>query len=72
MKKLVISLCVLLLMLASFTAGTVYPRGDVDQNGVVDIKDVVTLIDYLLTETWPNDTVEPMGETCPLCDFVRF
>ena len=63
MKKLVISLCVLLLMLASFTAGTVYPRGDVDQNGVVDIKDVVTLIDYLLTETWPNDTVEPTDMT---------
>ena len=63
MKKLVISLCVLLLMLASFTAGTVYPRGDVDQNGVVNIKDVVTLIDYLLTETWPNDTVEPTDMT---------
>ena len=63
MKKLVISLCVLLLMLASFTAGTVYPRGDVDQNGVVNIKDVVTLIDYLLTETWPNDTVEPTDVT---------
>ena len=42
-------------MLASFTAGMEYPRGDVDQNGVVDITDVVTLIDYLLTETWPDE-----------------
>ena len=42
-------------MLASFTAGMEYPRGDVDQNGVVDITDVVTLIDYLLNETWPDE-----------------
>jgi len=42
-------------MLAFFTAGMEYPRGDVDQNGVVDITDVVTLIDYLLTETWPDE-----------------
>ena len=55
MKKLFISFCVLFLMLASFTAGMEYPRGDVDQNGVVNIKDVVTLIDYLLTETWPDE-----------------
>ena len=42
-------------MLVSFTAGMEYPRGDVDQNGVVDITDVVTLIDYLLNETWPDE-----------------
>ena len=41
-------------MLASFTAGTQYPRGDVDYNGQVNIADVVTLIDYLLTGTWED------------------
>ena len=46
-------------MLASFTAGTQYPRGDVDYNGQVDIADVVTLIDYLLTGTWGDEPVNP-------------
>ena len=57
MKKIISSLFVLLLMLASFSAGMEYPRGDVDQNGVVNIEDVVTLVDYLLTETWPDDPI---------------
>ena len=58
MKKINSLLFVLLLMLASFTAGTQYPRGDVDYNGQVNIADVVTLIDYLLTGTW-EDPVTP-------------
>ncbi len=63
MKKISSILFVLLLMLASFTAGTQYPRGDVDYNGKVNIADVVTLIDYLLTGTWeeplpPDDPQE--------------
>ena len=52
MKKISSFLFVLMLMLASFTAGTQYPRGDVDLNGKVNISDVTTLIDYLLTGTW--------------------
>ena len=66
MKKNYLNLFVLLLMLASFTAGTQYPRGDVDQNGQVDIADVTTLIDYLLTGTWGDEPVnpeEPQSET---------
>ena len=59
MKKISSFLFVLLLMLASFTAGTQYPRGDVDQNGQVDIADVTTLIDYLLTGTWGDEPVNP-------------
>lgn len=55
MKRLIISLFVFLLMLASFTAGMEYPRGDVDHNGDVNITDVVVLIDYLLSGTWPDD-----------------
>ena len=56
MKKISSLLVVLLLMLASFTAGVEYQRGDVDQNGQVGISDVTCLIDYLLTGTWPDDT----------------
>ena len=51
-------------MLASFTAGMEYPRGDVDHNGAVNIGDVTTLIDYLLTGTWTDDVPEePQNET---------
>ena len=32
-----------------------FVRGDVDLDGNVSIKDVTTLIDYLLSETWPED-----------------
>ena len=59
MKKISTILFVLLLMLASFTAGVEYERGDVDQNGSVNIADVATLIDYLLTGTWGDEPVTP-------------
>ena len=59
MKKFSSLLVVLLLMLASFTAGMEYPRGDVDYNGKVNIADVVTLIDYLLTGTWDEPVTPP-------------
>ena len=62
MKKFSSFLIVLLLMLASFTAGMEYPRGDVSQDGQVNINDVTCLIDYLLTGTWPEDTVTPIVE----------
>ena len=59
MKKISSFLFVLLLMLASFTVGTQYPRGDVDLNGKVNIADVATLIDYLLTGTWDEPVTPP-------------
>ncbi len=59
MKKFSSFLIVLLLMLASFTAGIEYQRGDVDQDGLVGISDVTCLIDYLLTGTWPDEPVTP-------------
>ena len=44
MKKTAIGLCaVLALMMASFTADVEYQRGDVDQNGDVNIGDVISL-----------------------------
>ncbi len=62
MKKFSSLLVVLLLMLASFTAGVEYQRGDVDQDGQVNISDVTCLIDYLLTGTWPDEPVTPPDE----------
>ena len=50
-------------MLASFTAGMEYPRGDVDHNGDVNITDVVVLIDYLLSGTWPDDPGQTSEKT---------
>ena len=47
MKSLLLALP--LLMLASFTVGAEPLRGDVDQDGRVNIADVTSLIDYLLT-----------------------
>ena len=49
MTKFSSFLIVLLLMLTSFTAGAQeYPRGDVNQDGAVNISDVTCLIDNLL------------------------
>ena len=59
MKKISSLFVVLLLMLASFTAGVEYQRGDVDQNGQVNIADVSCLIDYLLSGVWSDDPVNP-------------
>ena len=62
MKKFSSLLVVLLLMLASFTAGVEYQRGDVDQDGAVNISDVTCLIDYLLSGSWPDEPVAPPDE----------
>ncbi len=59
MKKIGTLLCVMTLMLASFTAGVQYERGDVDHDGRVSIDDVTCLINYLLTRTWPDEPVTP-------------
>ena len=62
MKKISSLLVVLLLMLASFTAGVEYQRGDVNQDGNVNISDVTCLIDYLLSGTWGDEPVTPPDE----------
>ena len=62
MKKFSSLLVVLLLMLASFTAGVEYQRGDVNQDGNVSISDVTCLINYLLTGTWGDEPVTPPDE----------
>jgi formylglycine-generating enzyme required for sulfatase activity len=36
-----------------------YPRGDVNYDGQVSIKDVTCLIDYLLNGTWEDEPVNP-------------
>ena len=52
MKK-ISSFLLMLFMLTSLTANAQYLRGDVDQDGAVDISDVTSLIDYLLNGFWP-------------------
>ncbi len=63
MRKIIPALVVLSLMLASFTAGMQYQRGDVNQDGNVSITDVTCLIDYLMSGIWPEDTIP--GDTIP-------
>lgn len=55
----------LLLMLAIpfQTAADDYVRGDVDEDGNVNIKDVTTLIDYLLSNQWPEEQPKPENVT---------
>ena len=44
------------MMLASITAiAQNYPRGDVSQDGQVNISDLSSLIDYLLQGSWPDE-----------------
>ena len=62
MKIILSLLCVLLIVLASFSDGMEYPRGDVDYNGEVNVADVVTLIDYQLTGTWEDAPVDTAME----------
>ena len=63
MKKFSSLFVVLLLMLASFTAGIEYPRGDVNYDGRADMDDLTCLINYLLNGTWPEDPVTPQTQT---------
>ena len=56
MKKIAICIGLLFWTLSSFTANAQdYPRGDVSQDGKVNIADVTYLIDYLLSGTWPEE-----------------
>jgi len=56
MKKLTILMFVLAIAFP-MSASAVYERGDVNQSGDVNIADVTTLIDYLLTNEWPTPSV---------------
>ena len=49
-------------MLVSFKAEMEYQRGDVDQNGRVDIADVSCLIGYLLSGDWNDEVIPPDEE----------
>ena len=60
MTKFSSFLFVLLLMLASFTVNAQeYPRGDANLDGTVNISDVTSLINYLLTGSWSDEPVLP-------------
>lgn len=66
MRKISIALLFVCVGLVSFTAGMEYQRGDVNQDGYVNIADVTSLVDYLLSGEWPDTPVvppEPVDET---------
>ena len=50
---------VLMLAIPFQTAADDYVRGDVDEDGIVNISDVTTLIDYLLSNQWPEEQLQP-------------
>lgn len=77
MKKFSSFLFVLLLMLASFTAhAQEYPRGDVNQDGAVNISDVACLIDNLLLGVSEGDVnqdgVANISDVTSLIDYLLF
>ena len=56
MKRIAICSCVLgLILLLSLNASAQNVRGDVNQDGQVNISDVTALIDYLLRGSWGDD-----------------
>jgi len=63
MKKNYSFFCVLslvfMLAIPFQTAADDYVRGDVDEDGNVSIKDVTCLIDYLLSNQWPEEQPKP-------------
>lgn len=59
MRKISFLLLFAAAVLASFSVNAQYQRGDVDQDGEVGISDVSVLIDYLLTDQWPETPVIP-------------
>ena len=63
MKKNYSFFCVLslvfMLAIPFQTAADDYVRGDVDEDGIVNISDVTTLIDYLLSNQWPEEQLQP-------------
>ena len=51
---------VVLVLAASFTASAQeYLRGDVNNDGHVDVCDVTCLISYILTDSWPDEQIVP-------------
>ena len=66
MRKISFVLLFVCVALMSFKAGVEYQRGDVNQDGMVNIADVTCLVDYLLTGEWPEgpeEPAEPVDET---------
>ena len=63
-KRMALLLPLFLMMATPFkTAADDYVRGDVDLDGIVNISDVTSLIDYLLRGTWDDEPSQPEYET---------
>lgn len=55
MKRLLLSLILVLIGLAPAWADRIYDHGDTNGDGLVTPEDISTLIDYLLNGVWPAD-----------------
>ena len=66
MKKYPLFVCLLMAMFSfsplKIAAGD-YLRGDNNEDGIVNIADVTSLIDYLLTNEWPYNPLKPVVTT---------
>ena len=52
MRKIFLPMVIVLVLMASLSMKSLAQRGDVNEDGMVNITDVTTLIDYLLSRTW--------------------
>ena len=75
MKKFNLCFVLSLLMSSSLISNAQeYLRGDVNDDGQVNISDVTCLIDYLLNDSWPDDSHEyvdlglPSGTLWAMCN----
>ena len=59
----VASVLALFILLVPMNVNAQYLRGDVDEDGKVNIQDVTSLIDYLLRGTWEEEPIETQTET---------
>ena len=66
MKKYPFFVCLLMAMLSLSplkTAAGDYLRGDINEDGIVNIADVNSLISYLLSNEWPYNPLKPVVTT---------
>lgn len=52
MRKFFLPLVIVLALMASLSMKSMAQRGDVNEDGLINITDVTTLIDYLITNQW--------------------
>ena len=62
MRKIFLPMVIVLVLMASLSMKSLAQRGDVNEDGMVNITDVTTLIDYLLTNQWEAGVTGTTGD----------